>query len=269
MARRHLCKCLLLSLFLASAAMTCCDQSDPAVFSINDKPYRLSDLKEQGYDYSHSASPQQRLREIIDAEVFYAAAKAAFPQLYQQLVVEALLKRLAKQEQITDSELNGYYDPRFSRTVGTLDVRKIQHLLVGVSKDASVEEREKKRKERDALFVRVSTGESFESLIKQHSTDSSASNGGYLGYFPRGAMVKPFEQTAFALKKIGDLGVADTEFGFHILRCAGTIEDYRRELRERLLIQKQRQAIERQLRTLRSNAEISYDISNVKRAFAP
>src|SRR5690606_34993586 len=59
----------------------------------------------------------------------------------------------------------------------------------------------------------------FAELAKKNSEDEgSAVNGGDLDFFPRGAMVPPFEEAVFKLKK-GELsGVVETDFGFHIIQ---------------------------------------------------
>jgi peptidyl-prolyl cis-trans isomerase D len=62
----------------------------------------------------------------------------------------------------------------------------------------------------------------FAELAKASSQDpGSAAAGGDLGWFGRGAMVKPFEEAAFKLKLDETSPVVETEFGFHILRVTG------------------------------------------------
>src|SRR5690606_35109864 len=61
----------------------------------------------------------------------------------------------------------------------------------------------------------------FAELAKKHSEDAgSAQNGGDLGWFSRGMMVKPFEDAAFALEA-ERMQVVESEFGFHVLRVTG------------------------------------------------
>lgn len=62
----------------------------------------------------------------------------------------------------------------------------------------------------------------FGKLAEEFSEDPTGKqNGGDLGLFARGAMVKPFEDAAFALKKVGELaGPVETQFGYHIIRLA-------------------------------------------------
>ncbi len=58
----------------------------------------------------------------------------------------------------------------------------------------------------------------FEELAKKYSECPTADNGGDLGYFARGDMVKPFEESAFSLS-IGEINdPVETEFGYHLIR---------------------------------------------------
>lgn len=68
------------------------------------------------------------------------------------------------------------------------------------------------------LLALVTSGtESFESVAARESDCSSASRGGDLGVFGRGAMQKPFEDAAFGLA-VGQMsGIVDTASGVHIV----------------------------------------------------
>jgi len=80
----------------------------------------------------------------------------------------------------------------------------------------------KARKKAEELLKRLKAGESFEELAKKYSEDyGSAAQGGDLGWFGRGQMVKPFEEAAFRLKK-GELsGVVKSNFGYHLIKVEG------------------------------------------------
>jgi peptidyl-prolyl cis-trans isomerase D len=63
----------------------------------------------------------------------------------------------------------------------------------------------------------------FAELAKANSQDpGSAQQGGDLGWFGRGAMVKPFDDAVFRLKEGETSAIVETEFGFHIVRVTGT-----------------------------------------------
>ena len=68
------------------------------------------------------------------------------------------------------------------------------------------------------IKAKISTGESFTNLAKQHSIDSSKKRGGDLGFFVRGMMVKEFEKVAFALEKGQVSEIVKTQFGYHIIK---------------------------------------------------
>ena len=71
----------------------------------------------------------------------------------------------------------------------------------------------------EAILTRVRAGEDFVKLANEFTEDPSGKgNGGDLGWFGRGAMVKPFEDAAFSLKPGEVSGVVETAFGFHILK---------------------------------------------------
>lgn len=68
------------------------------------------------------------------------------------------------------------------------------------------------------VLAKAQAGESFAKLAEQYSVCPSRKRGGDLGTFGRGAMVRPFEEAAFALKP-GELsGLVKTQFGYHIIK---------------------------------------------------
>jgi peptidyl-prolyl cis-trans isomerase D len=92
--------------------------------------------------------------------------------------------------------------------------------LINADKGAPAAERDAARAKAQALLVEVQkTPAQFAELARKNSQDTgSAAKGGDLDFFGRGAMVKAFEDAAFALKKGETSGVVETEFGFHIIR---------------------------------------------------
>jgi peptidyl-prolyl cis-trans isomerase C len=72
-----------------------------------------------------------------------------------------------------------------------------------------------------SLLEQVRAGADFAELARQHSQCPSKANGGGLGQFGPGRMVKPFEEAAFALS-IGDVSEpVQTQFGYHLIQRTG------------------------------------------------
>lgn len=69
------------------------------------------------------------------------------------------------------------------------------------------------------VLEKVNAGEDFSELAKEYSEDpGSASRGGDLGWFGRGAMVPAFEEAAFALESGQTSDLVETDFGYHIIK---------------------------------------------------
>ncbi len=79
------------------------------------------------------------------------------------------------------------------------------------------------RKQAGKIRSALRQGKDFAALASAHSRDdSNKSRGGDLNWFPRGVMVKPFEEAAFAMKKKGAISKpVKTKFGWHIIQLLG------------------------------------------------
>ena len=99
--------------------------------------------------------------------------------------------------------------------------QKLQEML---DKDENFKQEAKKKAE--DILSKVKSGEkTFEELAKEYSEDTTASEGGDLGYFGRGAMVPEFEEAAFALDvgEVSDLVL--TTYGYHIIKVEEKLKD--------------------------------------------
>mgnify|MGYP001594096198 CR=1 FL=1 len=102
---------------------------------------------------------------------------------------------------------------------------RISHILICYSGASSCTQT---RTQEEALALATTlkneaTKRNFAELAKTNSDDSgSAENGGDVDYVPRGKMVQPFEDAAYALKDTAISDVVETEFGYHILYRVGS-----------------------------------------------
>ena len=68
------------------------------------------------------------------------------------------------------------------------------------------------------ILKEIKSGTTFEKLAQLKSNCPSGKNGGHLGWFGRGQMVREFELTAFELEKGETSGPVKTQFGWHIIK---------------------------------------------------
>jgi len=112
-----------------------------------------------------------------------------------------------------------YYDR--NRAEQFTDEQQVQarHILFLISANASEKEKDLIETNAETILKRAKSGEDFAALAGEYSEDTqTAKNGGDLGLFARGRMVKPFEEAAFsmAVGEISDL--VETSFGLHIIK---------------------------------------------------
>jgi len=156
-----------------------------------------------------------------ELETYYKANADKFQSVERADIEYVVLNLAAVQKDIVvpEAELKTYYEQNSARLEG-LEERRASHILINADKGASAAEREAARAKAQALLAEVQKSPNqFAELARKNSQDTgSAAKGGDLDFFGRGAMVKPFEEAAFALKKGETSGVVETEFGFHIIR---------------------------------------------------
>ena len=193
-----------------------------------------------------------------EIEAFYKANEASFraPEQAEIDYVVLDLATIKKGIPVLDEDLRKYYAENISRYT-TAEERRVRHILINAAKDAAPDVKQKAKARAEALLAEVRKAPaSFAEVARKNSEDpGSAANGGDLEFFGRGAMVKPFEDAAFAMKPGETSAVIETDFGYHVLRLEAvrggdkqpfeavrsTIED---EVRQQLAIKRWAEAAE-------------------------
>ncbi len=156
-----------------------------------------------------------------DLETFYQANQKLFQAEESAAIEYVVLDMDAIKKSITlnEADLKSYYEQNVARLSGN-EQRRASHILISAAKELAAPERKKAQEKAEALLAQLRKApESFADVARKNSQDTgSAANGGDLEFFGRGAMVKPFEDAAFAMKK-GDISnVVESDFGYHIIK---------------------------------------------------
>lgn len=125
---------------------------------------------------------------------------------------------------VNDASLQAAYDERFKDFQAQTEYRAA-HILVDSQDKAA------------ALKAEIDGGADFAEVARANSTDGAAANGGDLGWFGAGMMVKPFEDAVMAMQ-VGEVaGPIETQFGWHLIKLhetrlseAPSLDDLREEL---------------------------------------
>ena len=198
-----------------------------------------------------------------ELQTYYKANADKFQSAERADIEYVVLDLAAVQKGIVvpEAELKSYYEQNAARLAG-LEERRASHILINADKGASAAERDAARAKAQALLAEVQKSPNqFAELARKNSQDTgSAAKGGDLDFFGRGAMVKPFEEAAFALKKGETSGVVETEFGFHIIRLTDI------KLPEQKSFESQRAKLEQEVRgqlAQRKFAEAAEQFTNI------
>lgn len=141
---------------------------------------------------------------------------------FEYLVLD--LPTVARGISVPEDDLRKYYTENATRYEQPQE-RRARHILIKAEAGASADAKAKAKARAEALLADVRKNPAgFADIARASSEDpGSAKQGGDLDWFGRGAMVKAFEDVAFALKKGEISGVVESDFGFHILQ----LEDLR------------------------------------------
>jgi peptidyl-prolyl cis-trans isomerase C len=239
--------------------------ADPVVATVNGQTIKLSDVVAAQADLpqQYRGLPLERLypallERMIDAKLQLAEARKARVE-----DTEAYKKRLASLEErllqeqylvqeiekrVTPKALKEAYDKKL-RDIPPEEEVKARHILVADEAAAK------------AVIEDLKKGGDFEKIAREKSTDkASGAQGGDLGWFKKGDMVKEFAEAAFMLKK-GETTQTPikSQFGYHIIR----LDDRRaaappsmEEMEEELRAELSREAYGQMMEGLRKNAKI-------------
>lgn len=209
----------------------------------------------------------QQYQELPDDVLF----KGILEQLVQQTALEQSVGEVSKKHRLTlENDRRGYVSGVALQTVveGAVTDASLQAAYDAKFKDAEPSREynaahilvETEEKAND-LKAQLDGGGDFAELAKTNSTDTgSGANGGDLGWFGKGMMVKPFEDAVVAAEVGKVAGPVKSDFGYHLIlvketrvASAPTLD----EMRDELAAEIERAAVDAQIKALTEKATIT------------
>ena len=156
-----------------------------------------------------------------DAKTYFDENRSLF-QIPERARAEYLVltpEVAAANVEISDDELRRAYQERLSEFQSE-EERRASHILIAIASGATDEEKAAARTKADEIYQQLTQSPGrFAELAREHSQDpGSAEQGGDLGFFQRGFMVKEFDDATFALTAGEISSPVQTQYGYHIIR---------------------------------------------------
>ncbi|PRX31185.1 peptidyl-prolyl cis-trans isomerase C [Meinhardsimonia xiamenensis] len=192
------------------------------------------------------------LEQLIRQEVLAQKVDTISKRLRLQLenerraVLASTVLEKAAQDAVTEEAIRKAYEAAVAAMEPVTEYNA-SHILVGT------------REEAEEIIRELEAGADFATLAKEKSTGPSGPNGGNLGWFTEGQMVKPFEEAVTALEPGEISEPIQTQFGWHVAklndrreRPVPTLE----EMREELIAQLRQEVIEAAIEELVAKADV-------------
>ncbi|OUP10383.1 peptidylprolyl isomerase [Collinsella sp. An2] len=133
------------------------------------------------------------------------------------LAQQKLRDKVAPEKDPTDDEIIEYVNDNIDTYN---DARRSSHILIKVDSDADDATKEEARQKAQDILDKINNGEiSFEDAAKEYSEDSSADDGGDVGWDKLTSFVTEYQDALSALSKDQISGVVESSYGFHIIKC--------------------------------------------------
>jgi peptidyl-prolyl cis-trans isomerase C len=179
------------------------------------------------------------------------------------LTIQALIeKQVISKIDISDTDRRSFYDqnPQFFKHPEQVQAR---HILIKSGPKDDKAQQDKALEKIKQVQKEVKAGGDFAALAKKYSEGPSGKNGGDLGYFGRGQMVKPFEDAAFGLEPGQTSDIVKTQFGYHLITVTGKkaasttpYEEVKEKIGSHLKQQKTTESVKVYIESLKKDAKI-------------
>ena len=171
-------------------------------------------------------------------------------------------KQVASLPAVNDEQIKKFYDENKERLTEPETVTA-RHLLVKFPENADAKAKATAKEKAEGLRKQLAGGADFAKLVKENSDDPGSKDTGGEYTFPRGQMVKAFEEAAFG-QKLNEIGpLVETQFGYHIIQTlakheakTAKLEDVKADVRKHLENQAKGTAVQKYIEELRAKADV-------------
>lgn len=213
-----------------SDAVSATDEETLELFRFNNERLDLAFVKIAATDLLTAVTVEKK-----DSEEYYKTHSESFrqPERVRFAYVAYPASHFESKVQVTPQDEEVFYDDHKADRFTTPAQVHARHILFSLPENSSAQDKAKLRETATGVLARARAGEDFATLAKTYSKDpGTAPNGGDLGVFPRGRMVKPFEEAAFNLSAGAISDLVETPFGLHIIKVEEVNAERERPLDE-------------------------------------
>lgn len=232
-------------------------------------------------EMERTAAAQQPPETLDDLKARVEAQGGSFEDLREEFRRGMGYRRLMTSQwgdkvNVTEEDAKAYYEEH-PKEFETPEQLRASHILIAPDPNADPNEAKVVAKEKaQRLLQEIKDGADFAELAKEHSSCTSAPDGGDLKFFPRGQMVKPFEDAAFAMEPNQVSDVVESKFGYHIIKVTDhkdvaviPLEEAEAGILQKLADEKRSAITQAYLQSLRDEATIVYPPAGVPKADEP
>ncbi|WP_346308802.1 peptidylprolyl isomerase [Limnohabitans sp.] len=163
--------------------------------------------------YARRVLAQDAIKEGLDKNFL---VMAAIEKAKERILSDAMLEKIDQKNQPSLQDLEAWAQSNYKANAKKYELPeqvRASHILIRTAEPDA-------KAKAEGILKELRSGADFAQVAKAKSQDpGSAAKGGDLGFFVRGRMIKPFEDTAFSMAKAGDISeVIESPFGFHIIR---------------------------------------------------
>ena len=183
-------------------------------------------------------------------------------EMSEGLAINKLIEDVTKGLKAGEEAIAKFYEEN-ARYFEKPEQVEASHILIKVDADADESAKAAAKAKAESLRAQVLAGTNFAELAAIHSDCPSKAQGGSLGSFRRGQMVKPFEDAAFALGTNEVSEVVETQFGFHVIKVTGKtpagktpLEEVRDQIAEHLSGEDKGKKVTDLIDSLKSKAKV-------------